>query len=61
MNADEPARCACGRKAEVLDWSLPDDPFWTVQCRNAKCWQGPVRRTRAGAVAAWNRVMGPRR
>ena len=49
----EPCKCECGRKARVAG---AYNGRW-VECQCSECWVGPERKTRAGAVNAWNRVM----
>lgn len=65
------ARCACGRVPEITNpteyaqvskdggWSKWN-PTWRVGCAGKGTWlcfQGPERKTRHGAVSAWNKVM----
>lgn len=65
----EPVNCICGRKTFV---SEVIGGFWTVCCTRTKdyevyadgshevtqyCWAGPMRKKRADAIKAWNRVM----
>ena len=51
----EPANCACGRKARVRIGSRKGE--CEVKCLRLTCWVGPIRKTRAGAVRAWNKKM----
>jgi len=57
----KPARCVCGRKVEVqeCDRVAKDEACYWVECypRGSRCFAGPMRKTRAGAIAAWDRVM----
>ena len=57
----KPARCVCGRKVEVQegDRVVKDEACYWVECfpRGKRCFAGPMRKTRAGAIAAWDRVM----
>lgn len=49
----KPVNCRCGRKATVTEaWSE-----YQVECTRSACWIGPIRKTRAAAVKAWNKVM----
>lgn len=52
----EPVNCVCGKKAMVAD--LEGD-CWCVVCGRGpwQCWIGPICKTRAGAVKAWNAVI----
>jgi len=56
---DEPVRCVCGRRAGVVEapeW--PKCPLFYVDCsRVPSCWSGPLCRSEAEAVRAWNRLM----
>lgn len=46
----------CGRKASMNNAGLYE--FW-VECNNERCSStGPVRRTEAGAINAWNHRAG---
>lgn len=57
----EPQRCPfCGNAPSVdEDWGMRE---WLVICvdytqESHRCWlTGPIRRSRAGAVEAWNRI-----
>lgn len=56
-------KCNCGRKPIVAR----NMDYFRVVCRRKlhgqsawaySCWIGPIRKTRRGAIDAWNRVMG---
>ena len=51
MPTKKPVNCRCGRKAYL---SGEDRGFFVV-CRRPNCWIGPMRKTVAEAIAAWNR------
>lgn len=47
----------CGSKARFDDTAMLDGVF--IECSKAACWvQGPVRKKKAAAIAAWNRRAG---
>lgn len=48
-------KCACGRIPESHSGKAIT-LFW-VMCSKARCWFGPRRKTKSGAIKAWNRVM----
>ena len=50
---DEMAKCLCRRKATIADFR---GAYW-VFCSSERCWSGPCRKTKAGAIRAWNRGM----
>ncbi len=47
------ARCGCGRKARLTEYGR-----WRKACRArctlSGCWIGPFRKTKRGAINAWN-------
>jgi len=50
------AKCgACG-KMPKLNPSFYDSVYW-IDCSYGHCWSGPERKTKAGAINAWNRIM----
>lgn len=56
----EIARCECGRRADVY---LREYEVIKVKEHYVNCdcdWTGPTRKTKRGAILAWNRVMGQR-
>jgi len=63
----ELAKCRCGHSAKVDRWIDNNSTSYRVECQRVKaldpdtdwviCWIGPMRRTRRGAILAWNKVM----
>lgn len=53
--AEQIERCVCGRNAALFESGFGEG--WRGQCLTCKCWAGPWRKTKQGAIAAWNRVM----
>jgi len=45
-------KCVCGRKAVVI----PRMEGMYARCVARGCWDGPYRKTKRGAINAWNRV-----
>jgi len=53
-NEPKPVKCVCGNKVEVDCHRLED---YSVIC--GKCYAGgPYRKTKRGAIRAWNRLRG---
>lgn len=54
-------KCRCGRKAKVIS-TLGGNikklhRIFRVRCKSCGCWLEPWRRTKPGAIKAWNSVM----
>lgn len=46
--------CPAGHAgANVETWRL--DQEYGLQCHRGHCWAGPIRKTRRGAIKAWNK------
>ena len=51
----EIARCKCGADGRLSTGEM----YASVDCSRKLCWRGPIRRTGAEAIAAWNALMSP--
>jgi len=65
MSKLKPVKCRCGRrpKVEPVRPFLTDASGYFVICPRLNgarysCWTGPIRKTEAAAIRAWNAVMG---
>ena len=57
----KPVRCDCGKQAKLVGRFVVDGYGVGCSRRNRDgsrpCWIGPARKTKRGAINAWNKVM----
>jgi hypothetical protein len=54
LRNNELKKCVCRYKAEIVEMGRHE---YSIRCVSPGCWVGPVRKTRHGAIRAWNKLM----